>query len=121
MIVEKPPREELEQLYTVKKWSMKAIMERLHISQATLTKLMKVCGIKPNQRRGYFPHPNNSRYNYTALRRETGKCEICGQTIKGHVKCKRCTIMVGPNHWETYVDQRGICGYCQVKAEDLRQ
>lgn len=39
-------------------------------------------------------------------------CPVCHQPMLGHVRCKDCGILVGPEHYEPEVDGRGRCWDC---------
>lgn len=119
-IATRPTREELDQLYNVEKLSQKDTGQRLGVSTHVIENCMKSYGIKARPKGTYYPHPQNSPpLNYVAVRRKTGICDICGQAIAGHPKCKRCTILVGHNHYETAMDKRGMCGHCQPGQKNI--
>ncbi len=52
--------------------------------------------------------------NYIKHRRETGICEDCGHTMKGHDTCVGCGILCGPGHDRSAEDYQGhnLCWSC---------
>lgn len=49
--------------------------------------------------------------DYSAYRTLTGKCEICGEIIVSHLRCKSCTILIGTGHLEDYLENER-CSWC---------
>lgn len=57
---------------------------------------------------------------YKLYRKVMGKCETCGSPMRGHPKCARCTILVGPGHeyYAVKYRRKTICSACY---SDLRR
>ena len=45
-------------------------------------------------------------------------CEVDGEAYIAHAECVDCTILVGPGHHETGVDQHGLCANCAMQREE---
>jgi len=44
-------------------------------------------------------------------RKEWEPCPICGEVIRTHKRCTRCTILIGPGHYDEGA-KNGLCAVC---------
>ncbi len=48
-----------------------------------------------------------------AEERKLEVCEVCGEGLAGHLRCRWCEILVGFLHLEKAVDEAGVCTSCR--------
>jgi uncharacterized C2H2 Zn-finger protein len=57
--------------------------------------------------------PRPSRAKTPEQRAAVEWCALCDRPWRGHLRCKRCKIGIGPNHLTTEVDADGVCSDCR--------
>lgn len=39
-------------------------------------------------------------------------CVVCGLPLLVHLRCRACSVLLGPGHEDSRGDERGLCGAC---------
>ncbi len=53
-------------------------------------------------------------------RTETTRCEVCGEPLLSHERCRGCRILLGPGHVESEAFG-GYCSTCLIDAPRRRR
>ncbi len=57
-------------------------------------------------------------FETTSTRKSIAFCEVDGEAYTAHAECADGTILVGPGHHETRVNQHGLCANCAMPREE---
>lgn len=102
------------------------VCELLGVGESTFVALRREAGIALGPHQGYarvypasvLPALERARDCRRARANHHGEsygpCQICGRELSTHLRCRSCTILVGPGHDEQLRD--GYCSACHPDA-----
>lgn len=43
-------------------------------------------------------------------------CDVCGTINSKHIRCTKCSLLIGPKHYAKHISAAGMCPQCELES-----